>query len=120
MVGATDVHTGTDNPKTPLGTTVTWTDKQVVDIDGTCQIVRASVTPVSIDTLEHSVWGGQPVGGLELPKTTIAKIFRRTTIPIFDDGGKQCSQAVALSMNRILLMFQNGYLYVLDRDVRKQ
>ncbi len=116
MVGAADVHSGADNPTTPLHTVVRWTKTEVEDIDGICKIVRPTLRMVTRDELQHDVWGGQSVGGLILPKAVVAATFKTTETPVFDDGDVRCSQAVMLSSKQMLLMFNNGYLYVLDRE----
>ncbi len=118
MVGAADAGTG-DDYRTLLRTKVVWGANQVTDADGTCDIVHASVAPVPTDTLQHDIWGGQTIAGLTLPKTVIAHSFGATRTPVFDDGGKGCARAVMLSTHQLLLMFGNGYLYVLDRDSAK-
>lgn len=114
MVGAADVGTAEDFHKLP-GSTVIWDASRVVDADGTCRIVHASVAPVPTDELQHSIWGGQTIAGLMLPKTVIAKAFGKSATPVFDGGGKDCARAVMLNYNQLLLMFENGYLYLLDR-----
>ena len=115
MVGASDVGTKDDFRKL-LGTRVEWSADAVEDADGTCRIVHPAVSFLTTDALQHDLWGGQTVAGLDLPKTEIAKTFGTTT-PVFDDGGKGCARAIMLSPNRLLLMFANGYLYLLERSL---
>ena len=118
MVGASDVGTGEDFHKL-LGTTLTWSGNAVRDADGVCAIVHPTVSLIPTDALQHGIWGGQTIADLNLPKTTIARAFGKTETPVFDDGGKGCARAVMLNHNQLLLMFGNGYLYLLDRDARK-
>ncbi len=114
MVGASDAATGGDFHKL-LRTRVDWGADAVKDADGTCGISHAAVTNVSTDALQHDIWGGQTIARLILPKTVIARSFGAKETPVFDDGGKGCASAVMLSTRQLLLMFTNGYLYVLDR-----
>ncbi len=116
MVGASEVGTGDDYHKL-LGTTVDWGSDMVSDADGACRIVHATVAPMSNDTLQHDVWGGQTIAGLALPKTLAARAFGRTETPVFDDGGKGCARAVMLDAHQLLLPFGNGYVYLLNRVV---
>ena len=114
MVGASNVGTNADYRKV-LGTRVEWNAAQVKDADGVCEIVHATVAPISNDILEHSIWGGQTIAGLSLPRSETASAFGKSQTPVYDDGGKQCASAVMLKPNRILFVFRNGYLYLLER-----
>ncbi len=114
MVGASDAGTAADYRKL-LGTKLHWTATDVTDADGVCKIVHATVAPVANDILEHSIWGGQTIAGLALPKSEIAAAFGKRQTPVYDDGGKECAYAVMLRQDRILFMFRNGYLYLLEK-----
>lgn len=115
VVGGAEVHKATDNDRAPLGTIVHWTPTQITDVDGNCKLPNGKVTVVPNDTLEHDVWGNQPIVSLMLSKTLIAKAFGKAQTPMFDDGDKGCAEAVMLNQNQLLLMFRNRYLYLLDR-----
>ena len=117
MVGASDAGPGQDFHKL-LGTNVTWGKDAVQDANGVCRLVHPTVSPLPNDSLQHDLWGGQTIGGLDLPKTAIAHAFGRNETPVFDDGGKGCARAVMLKQGQMLLMFSNGYLYLLDRVAR--
>jgi hypothetical protein len=114
MVGASDIGTIADFHKL-LGTTVEWTATTVKDADGTCQLPHAGVSPVKRNELEHDLRGGQTIAGLMLSRTDVARTFGKPETPVFDDGGRDCARAVMLDRDRLLLMFENGYLYVLTR-----
>ena len=116
MVGASDVSGSAADYHALLGTKLVWTNTTVTSADGVCQIVRARITPVSNDTLQHSLWGGQTIKGLTLPKNEIATAFGKEETPVYEDGGKGCATgAVLLDRDHLLFMFDNGYLYVLER-----
>ena len=113
-VGSSDVLANT-NPRTMWGTKVVWTAGKVTDAEGECKFVAPMVKPVPNKMLEHYLWAGQKITGLELSKAQIAAAFGKTATPVFDDGGRHCAPAVLLNPKQMLLIFSNGYIYLLDR-----
>ena len=117
VVGVSDVVPST-NPRTLLGTKLQWTDAAVTSAEGTCAFDHAAVAPISNEQLQKFLWGGQTIAGLELPKRETNSVFGRKETEVYYDGGKGCVEAVMLSANRVLFMFRNGYIYLLERESR--
>ncbi len=114
IVGASDVVTAA-NPRTLLGTRLRLTSTTATSLEDTCHFASGAVQTISNDRLQNFVWGGQKLSGLDLPKRDLAAAFGRTETQVFYDGGKGCIEAVMLDQNHIVFLFQNGYLYLLDR-----
>lgn len=114
IVGASDV-VGSADPRKLLGTRLEWTPTAVTSAEGTCTFTSAAVQTISNDMLEHFLWGGQRISGLNLPRQEIKSAFGSKQTEVYYDGGKGCVEAVMLNRNHVVFLFQNGYLYLLER-----
>ena len=102
-----------------LGTTLSLTSTTATSKEGTCDLTSAAVQTISNERLESFLWGGQKISGLELPARDRTAAFGRSETQVYYDSGKGCVEAVMVNRSRILFLFQNGYIYLLDR-VRSQ
>jgi hypothetical protein len=107
--------TGLDNPKAILGTTLTWTDTTVTDVDEVCDIHRGAMKMIPNRMLEWA-WGGQTIAGLSLPAPQIRTTFGKVETLVFAGGERGCAEnAIMMDHDHMLYAFNNGYIYVLTR-----
>ncbi len=114
VIGAGQGGVTAADPKALLGKTVRWGPAGIVSPDGDCHLRAPTVSLMDNTLLQTSVWGGQLIAELDLPKTDIGKYFGPQQTAIFQDASG-CANGVLLGENHLVEAFANGYIYRLDR-----
>ena len=102
------------DPNSLLGKTVDITMTAVHAPGRTCRLedVAGKVLPNS--EIESSIWGGQRIDQLRLPKSAIAGAFGAERTRVIQDKGL-CISAIMIGHDHMIDAFGSGVIYRLDR-----
>lgn len=111
MVGADQGGAEADY-RSLLGKVVHWTATEVRTPGRTCQLQDAKIAEVPNSTLAFD-WGGETIDDLSLSRGDKAKAFGTSSTPVL--GTATCGNGVLIDKDRLLMMLDNGFIYVLNR-----
>ena len=117
VIGASNGGVSDSNPKAMLGKIVNWSDTDVTLPSGECHFRHPEVVLMSNRVLETSIWGGQIAQELDLSKKDINLAFGWDKTPVFQDESG-CANPVLIGHDHLVLAFESGWIYRLDRIER--